>query len=154
MLLFILKLLSILFYSIGQWWAELGAVRDVRVVVSLIKHICSWRWESLRSCYWIIDIAYIRRAHGSVVTCINVIIRLIKLVVCYWNFFFGKSSSLHLRLCSCGSEFRLLWAPLLLLTGGTHRHKIVNSLILLKVVISIVINLLEVLSFPHRFIAI
>lgn len=108
----------------------------------------------MHCCYWIIDTANIRRAHGPVVTCINVMISLIKLVVCNWSFILGKSSSLHLRLRSCRSESRFLRAPLLLLSGGTHHHKIVDSLILFKIVISIGVNLLEVLSFSHRFIAI
>lgn len=154
MLPFILERLCVLFYSTGQWWTELGAVRDVRVVVCLVKHICGWRWEGLGSCRWIIDSAYISRSHGSVVTRVFAIVCMIQLVVCDRHFLLWKLSSLHLRLRSCLREFRLLRAPLLLLAGGTHRHKIFNALVLFKIVISVGVYLLEVLSFPHRFVPI
>ena len=124
---------------------------NIRVIISLIKHIYSLRLKSLY-CKRIFNGLNIRSSIWSMITSINC---LIKLIVCRY-LFFRHSSCLHFRLRSRSRYFWFLspWSPLLLLQSGSHCHEIIDSFVSLEVIIWVRVHLLEILSLSHWFLSI
>lgn len=121
---------------------------NIRVIISLIKHIYSLRWKSLY-CKRIFNGLNISSSIWSMVTSINC---LIKLIVCRY-LFFRHSSCLHFRLRSRSRYFWLLSgsAPLLLLKSGAHSHEIIDSFVSLEVIVCVRVHLLKIFRLSHWF---